>query len=199
VNRALTRQLRRKIGQLPIDYLVPQVWENPRSQNPLFINPFEYQENIVVGTPEYHIPQDTSDLAETFDFDFERYLLVVGFIARPPSPLESPPYTPRNELEEDFEEEEEHESEPENNPLQIILYQPPNMVGANANQNPPPCQPWLVPDVVTVPGIVHEIPRHLENFLPKFDRDRKNLVEDRVKKFLLSRRLQSISHEDVVC
>jgi hypothetical protein len=96
----------------------------------------------------------------------------------PPSPPESPPYTPRNDSEEDYEEEEEHKSEPENNPLQIILYQPPNMVGDNVNQNPPPYQPWLVPDAVIVPRILHDMPRHPEKFLPKFDPDRKDSVED---------------------
>jgi hypothetical protein len=39
----------------------------------------------------------------------------------------------------------------------------------------------------------------LEKFLPKFDPDRKDSAEDHVKKFLLSVRLQSIRHEDVVC
>jgi hypothetical protein len=38
------------------------------------------------------------------------------------------------------------------------------MVGDNANQNPPPYHPWLVPDVVIVPGIVHDMPRHPEKF-----------------------------------
>jgi hypothetical protein len=80
-------------------------------------------------TPEYHIPQDTSDFEETFDFDLERSISLVGGVGgRPPSPHESPPYTPRNELKEDSQEEKEQNNEHENNPLQIILYQPPNMV-----------------------------------------------------------------------
>jgi hypothetical protein len=86
---------------------------------------------------------------------------------RPPSPHESPPYAPRNESEEDSKEEEEHKCEPENNPLQIILYQPPTMVGANEKQNPPPYQPWLFPNAVSIPNIVHDIPRHLENCFTK--------------------------------
>jgi hypothetical protein len=73
------------------------------------------------------------------------------------------------------------------------------MVGDNVNQNPPPYQPWLVPDAVFIPGILHDMPKHPEKFLPKFDPDRKDSAEDHVKKFLLSVRLQSIQHEDVVC
>jgi hypothetical protein len=66
------------------------------------------------------------------------------------------------------------------------------MVGDNDNQNPPPYQPWLVPDVVDVLGIFHDMPRPSKKFLPKFDPDRKDLAEDHVKKFLLSIRLQRI-------
>jgi hypothetical protein len=73
------------------------------------------------------------------------------------------------------------------------------MARYNSNQHPPPYQPWLVLDVVIVPGIVHDMPRHPENVLPKFDPDRKDLVEYHIKKFLLSVRLQSIRHEDVIC
>jgi hypothetical protein len=73
------------------------------------------------------------------------------------------------------------------------------MAGVNANQNPPPYQPWLFVDVVIVPGIQHDMPRHPEKFLPKFDPDKKDSAENHVKKFLLAIRLQSIRHEDVVC
>jgi hypothetical protein len=145
------------------------------------------------------VPQDISDFEETYDFDLEFCILDDGDGGRPPYPFESPPYTPRNESEEDSEEEEEHKIEPKNNLIQIILYQPPNMAGDNANQNPPLYQPWLVPDAVSIQGIVHDMPKHTENFLPKFDPDRKDSVEEHVKKFLLSIRLQIIRHKDVVC
>jgi hypothetical protein len=71
--------------------------------------------------------------------------------------------------------------------------------GANANQNPLPYHPWLVPDVVIIPRILHDMPKHPEKFFPKFDPDQKDSVEDHVKKFLLSVRLQNIQYEDVVC
>jgi hypothetical protein len=41
------------------------------------------------------------------------------------------------------------------------------MVEANVNQNPPPYQPWLVPDVVVAPGILHDTPRHPKKVFSK--------------------------------
>jgi hypothetical protein len=73
------------------------------------------------------------------------------------------------------------------------------MVGANPNQNQPPYQPWLTPDAVVVPGIQHDMPKHPEKFLPKFDPDRKDSAENHIKKFLLAIRHQGIRYEDVVC
>jgi hypothetical protein len=73
------------------------------------------------------------------------------------------------------------------------------MVDANANPNPLPYQPWFVPDVVILPRILHDMPKHPEKFFPKFDPDRKDSIEDHVKKFLLSVRLENIWYEDVVC
>jgi hypothetical protein len=59
----------------------------------------------------------------------------------------SPPLTPRSEPEENFEEEENSESDSEGEEqLQLVLYNPQTMDGNN--QNPPPYQPWLVPDVI---------------------------------------------------
>jgi len=61
------------------------------------------------------------------------------------------------------------------------------MVGANVNQ--PNSQPWLSQDVVAFPGEIHPLPKHIEKFLPKFDHDKKDLVEDHIKKFMLHGRL----------
>lgn len=46
------------------------------------------------------------------------------------------------------------------------------MVGINANQLTN--QPWLVQDVVAIPGVVHPLPKHPDKFLPKFDPDKKD-------------------------
>jgi hypothetical protein len=43
-----------------------------------------------------------------------------------------------------------------------------------------------------VPGKLHDMPKHPEKFFPKFDPDKKDSVEDHVKKFLLAVRLQNI-------
>jgi hypothetical protein len=78
-----------------------------------------------------------NNFAEPSDFDFKCFLLTDGGI--PPSPPNSPPLTPRSEPEENYEEEENSQSESKDNHLQLALYNPQNMVGANENQNPPPC------------------------------------------------------------
>jgi hypothetical protein len=54
-------------------------------------------------------------------------------------------------------------------------------------------------DVVAVPRPVHDMPKHHEKFLPKFDPDGKDFVEDHIKKFMLVVRLMNVQHEDVVC
>jgi hypothetical protein len=43
------------------------------------------------------------------------------------------------------------------------------------------------------------VPKHPEKWLPKFDPDSKQIVEDHIKKFMLAIRLHSVEHEDVVC
>jgi hypothetical protein len=67
-----------------------------------------------------------------------------------------------------------------------------------ANQNNP-SRPWLDQDAVAIPGPQHPLPKHLEKWLPKFDLDSKQIVEDHIKKFMLAIRLRSVEHEDVVC
>jgi hypothetical protein len=66
------------------------------------------------------------------------------------------------------------------------------------NQNNP-ARPWLDQDVVVVPGDQHPLPKHPEKWLPKFDPDSKQIVEDHIKKFVLAIRLRNVEHEDVVC
>jgi hypothetical protein len=66
------------------------------------------------------------------------------------------------------------------------------------NQNNP-TRTWLDQDDVVIPGPQHPLPKHPEKWLPKFDPDSKQITEDHIKKFMLSIRLQSVEHEDVVC
>ena len=66
-----------------------------------------------------------------------------------------------------------------------------------ANQNNP-ARPWLDQDVVVILGAQHPLPKHLEKWLPKFDPDSKQIVEDHIKKFMLAIRLRNVEHEDVV-
>jgi len=57
---------------------------------------------------------------------------------------------------------------------------------AGNNKNPPPYQPFLIHDTVAIPGKLHDMIKHLENFLPKFDHDRKYSIKDHIKKLLLA-------------
>ena len=66
------------------------------------------------------------------------------------------------------------------------------------NQNNPAI-PCLDQDVMAVPGPQHPLPKHSEKWLPKFDPDSKQSIEDHIQKFMLAIRLQSVEHEDVVC
>jgi hypothetical protein len=47
-----------------------------------------------------------------------------------------------------------------------------------------PYEPWLLPDIVAIPGVIHDMPKHPKKFIPKFDLERKDSVEDHAKKFL---------------
>jgi hypothetical protein len=49
------------------------------------------------------------------------------------------------------------------------------------NQNNP-AKLWFDQDVVVVPGPQHPLPKHLEKWLPKFDPNSKQSVEDHIKK-----------------
>jgi len=60
-------------------------------------------------------------------------------------------------------------------------------------------QPWLVVDVIAVPGAYHPLPKHPKKLIPKFDPDNDVLPKDHIKQFMLSLRLMNVEHEDVVC
>jgi len=51
---------------------------------------------------------------------------------------------------------------------------------------------------VEVPGPQHLLPKHPKKWLPKFDPNLKQPVEDHIKKFMLIVRLRSVKNEDVV-
>jgi hypothetical protein len=97
------------------------------------------------------------------------------------TPPKSPPHTPRNELGDNSEEGDRSESEFEDNPYKFVVYNPLNMVRENAKKNPPPYQPWLFANAVVVHGVQHDMPKHPEKFLPKFDPDKKDSVENHIK------------------
>jgi hypothetical protein len=67
-------------------------------------------------------------------------------------------------------------------------------------ENPPKNnQPWLAKYAPEILGWVHNLPRHPEKLLPKFDHETSRLPEDHFKEFILAIRLVTVQHEDVVC
>jgi hypothetical protein len=57
----------------------------------------------------------------------------------------------------------------------------------------------LFDDVVDLPRIQHEIPKHPEKFLPTFDPEKNDSFENYIKNILSVVRLQIIHHDDFVC
>jgi hypothetical protein len=60
-------------------------------------------------------------------------------------------------------------------------------------------QPWLEIYSLVIPGQMHNLPRHPEKLLPKYDPETSRLPEDHIKKFILAIRLMNVQHKDVVC
>jgi hypothetical protein len=59
--------------------------------------------------------------------------------------------------------------------------------------NPPQNnQPWLAKDSLAILGRVHNLPRHPEKLIPKFDPETSGLPEDHIKKFILAIRLINV-------
>jgi hypothetical protein len=52
---------------------------------------------------------------------------------------------------------------------------------------------------LNIPGLMHELPKHPKQVLPKFDLDKECSPEDHIKNFYLEIRLLNVQHEDVVC
>jgi hypothetical protein len=63
------------------------------------------------------------------------------------------------------------------------------------NDQPANNQPWLARDALAIPGWLHNLPRHPEKLLPKFDPETSGLPEDHIKKFILAIRLMNVQHE----
>jgi hypothetical protein len=60
-------------------------------------------------------------------------------------------------------------------------------------------KPWLGRYDLEILERVHNLPRHPEKLLPKFDPETSRFPADHIKKFILAIRLMNVQHEDVVC
>ena len=58
-------------------------------------------------------------------------------------------------------------------------------MGDHDQGNPNGDRPWLPRGVVAIPGLQHNLPKHPDKLLPKFDPDDKGLVKNHIDKFIL--------------
>lgn len=111
-------------------------------------------------------------------------------VGRPPSPPDSPPRSPHNSHSDSNtlgnNSHESHSFETSPNPNQPILSQ-------NNIEN----KTWMAQDTLTIPRDAHPLPRHPEKILPKFEPEKKELVEDHIHKFMLALGLKNVDHENI--
>ena len=50
-----------------------------------------------------------------------------------------------------------------------------------------------------MPGLQHNLLKHPDKLLPKFDPDDKGFAENHIDKFILAVQMMNVQHEDVVC
>jgi hypothetical protein len=65
------------------------------------------------------------------------------------------------------------------------------------NQNVIPT--WMSQGALNIPGQMHDLPKHPERLLPKFDPDKSCSPEYHINNFYLAIHLLDVQHEDVVC
>ena len=72
----------------------------------------------------------------------------------------------------------------------------------DANSNPPPNanQPtWRARTPLNLAMPLHDLPKHLERALPKFNLGKGISTEDHLQIFYLALKLLDVQHEDIVC
>jgi len=67
------------------------------------------------------------------------------------------------------------------------------------NQPPPPPPRWRAGNIIVVPGQTHDLPRHLEKYITKFDLDRKNSAKEHLLRYKMKLETLQVEHEDVTC
>ena len=72
-------------------------------------------------------------------------------------------------------------------------------MGDRNQGNPNSYRPWLQCGVVAIPGLQHNLPKHPDKLLPKFDLDDKVVADKVLDKFILAIQTMNVQHEDVVC
>jgi hypothetical protein len=66
-------------------------------------------------------------------------------------------------------------------------------------RNQPQLPAWRAQDALNLVGQLHDLPKHPEHILPKFDWGKAGSLEDHIKNFYLAIWLLDVEHEDVVC
>ena len=170
--RILTRAYLNLTGRQPTELPLPQI-TRPRTHR---TEPTTEEQEQPVGTfPDLQIQQFLTGANQSSSSSRPP---TSGGSGQPPSPPHSPPHIPQ--------------TPPSPPPT------PRNMAGANP-PNPNANMPWLAQDAVAVPGVQHPLPKHPEIFIPKFNLDRKEFVDDHIKKFMLVVRVMNVEHDDLAC
>ena len=151
----LTRAYANQLGISPIDYGLPRQ-QRHNSQLTIVTQDLE----ITGNTPHHQVERHQRQITQT---NTAKRLIAGGGFDQPPSPLESPPDSPRPS-------DSGISSSSERSPMAGNV----PVGGGNPPPNPPnPQLPWLRTAAVVVPGIQHPLPKHLDKLLPKFNPDDK--------------------------
>jgi hypothetical protein len=170
--RRITRAYAQQIGALPLAPLLPHRKQVRRP---------------VVDTPDQVFVHTVEDL---IDFSLTEIEQPLNLIPKTPAGNYSEP--------DDFESDEEG-SNSDRSASESEDMEDNNDNNEERGNQPQDNQPWLARDALEIPGWVHNLPRHPEKLLPKFDPETSGLPEDHIKKFILAIRLMNVQHEDVVC
>jgi len=83
------------------------------------------------------------------------------------------------------------ESESEGNDRRLLF-------NHRANRHPSPLA-WMVQSPLNLRGLLHDMPRHSEKHLPKFDSEKGTSADDHINNFYLSLQMMKVQYNGVAC
>jgi len=73
------------------------------------------------------------------------------------------------------------------------------MAGNIGGNQPPPPPRWRSKHIIVVPIQLHDLPRHHENIITKFDPNKKESIEEHLLKYTSALEALHVENEDVAC